>query len=80
MFFSSATKTQAHVWGISNLLPKGPQASREVSADATGKPVVLVTGASGKTGKLVAKKIKESGDYSLRALTRTDEVRPMDRV
>jgi FlaA1/EpsC-like NDP-sugar epimerase len=37
-------------------------------------PTVLVTGAGGKTGKLVAKKIKESQEYSLRALFRTEEV------
>jgi dihydrodipicolinate reductase len=38
------------------------------------KAIVLVTGAGGKTGKIVAKKIKESSDYRLRALFRTETV------
>lgn len=76
MFFSSTTNSQRYVWGMSNPQTQGPQASREVAADASGKPIVLVTGANGKTGKIVAKKVKESEDYCLRALTRTEEVRP----
>ena len=41
---------------------------------AASKPIVLVTGAGGKTGKLVAQKVKQSDDYTLRALFRTDQV------
>lgn len=69
-----AINAQASFWGFGT--PQRKAASREVAADATVKPVVLVTGASGKTGKIVARKIKESEDYSLRALTRTEEVSP----
>lgn len=35
---------------------------------------VLVTGATGKTGKLIAQKLKESDDFELRALTRSEKV------
>lgn len=41
---------------------------------ASDKPTVLVTGANGKTGKIVASKILDSEDFTLRALTRSDEV------
>eukprot|EP00892_Ulva_mutabilis_P000576 jgi/Ulvmu1/10519/UM064_0057.1 len=51
----------------SNAVPRG------TSAGAFNKPVVLVTGANGKTGRIIAKKIKESEEYSLRALTRSEE-------
>jgi FlaA1/EpsC-like NDP-sugar epimerase len=36
---------------------------------------VLVTGATGKTGKIIAQKIKDSDDFELRALTRSEKVR-----
>ena len=49
--------------------------SRSTMAAASPKPTVLVTGASGKTGKLIAQKVKSSDSYSLRALFRTDQVR-----
>jgi glutamyl-tRNA reductase len=51
-------------------------ASRSVAmqADASTKATVLVTGAGGKTGKLVAKKLKDSSEYNLRAVCRTEEV------
>jgi FlaA1/EpsC-like NDP-sugar epimerase len=35
---------------------------------------VLVTGATGKTGKIIAQKIKDSDDFELRALTRSEKV------
>lgn len=35
---------------------------------------VVVTGATGKTGKIVAQKLKDSGDFELRALTRSEKV------
>lgn len=52
----------------------GPtRARRMVAANAE---TVFVTGATGKTGKLIAQKIQESDDFELRALTRTEKVLP----
>lgn len=65
-YFASAVSTRA---GFVQ------QPSRSVTCCAEGKRTVLVTGAGGKTGKLVAKKVKESDKLSLRALCRTEEVR-----
>ena len=47
---------------------------RSVAMHADSKPTVLVTGAGGKTGKLVAQKLKASPDYNVRAVFRTDQV------
>ncbi|GMN59532.1 hypothetical protein TIFTF001_028626 [Ficus carica] len=48
--------------------------SLSVSASMADSPTVLVTGAGGRTGQLVYKKLKErSGQYVARGLVRTDE-------
>ena len=42
-----------------------------MSVCASAKPVVVVSGASGRTGRLVFKKLKEAGEYQPRGLIRS---------
>jgi NADPH:quinone reductase-like Zn-dependent oxidoreductase len=52
-----------------------PNSSTRLVAMRAEQKTVLVTGATGKTGKLVTEKLKTSSDFAVRALTRSEGVR-----
>ena len=61
----------ASAWPSSGSLFLRRSQRSKVSVCASAKPVIVVSGASGRTGKLVFKKLKESDEFQPRGLVRS---------
>lgn len=63
----------AHSWSRRAFASSSVSTRAQMTEANASKPTVLVSGAGGKTGKLIAQKLKGNPDYNLRAMCRTQE-------